>query len=564
MKRAVSGIRKSLYIALVALLTIQFSVVNFSQQASANMPTGNLLLDLRANNSNSYTGNNTTWFDLSGNSNNATFQGSPTWSSTLGGSFSMDGTDHFTLPAGFSNFNSGLTISVHANFGSSSTTRNWERLIDFGNGAANSNIVFARFDNTNDLTLEVFDGSTSRGYCRWTNGILENTWATYAVTLSGTTCTIYRDGSSGFSTAYNFVPQNISRSFNYIGRSNWSPDAYFDNGVADVAIYSRALSGTEVATVSSIQKDSTAPTITGPSSATGTTSSISIQENTTTVHTYTANETVSWVRSGTDNSFFSITSGGVLTITPRNFESPADSDLNNTYIVAITATDSAGLTRTQTLTVTITNVNEAPGITNSSSDPTATQTQAENITSVTTYAATDPDAGAVLRFSISGTDAADFSIDSVTGVLSFAITPDFEAPLDSDTNSAYIVVVTVSDGALTDTQTLTVNVTNANETSTVGAPTFSAATVKGVTLTISITSNVAGRARFFFNGKRIPTCLARSTTGSYPNFTVTCSWKPPVIGRHSVSASFTPTDNTFSATNSPVTTIQVTKRGSAR
>jgi hypothetical protein len=152
----------------------------------------------------------------------------------------------------------------------------------------------------------------------------------------------------------------------------------------------------------------------------------------------------------------------------------------------------------------------------------------------------------------------------VTGVLSFSITPDFEAPLDSDTNNAYIVVVTVSDGALTDTQTLTVNVTNANETSTVGAPTFSAATVKGVTLTISITSNVAGRARFFVNGKRIPTCLARSTTGNYPNFTATCLWKPPVIGRHSVSASFTPTDNTFSATNSPVTTIQVTKRGSAR
>ena len=310
--------------------------------------------------------------------------------------------------------------------------------------------------------------------------------------------------------------------------------------------------------------DTTAPTITGPSSATGATSSISIAESSTAVHTFTANETVSWSRSGTDSSFFTISSGGVLTIATRNFESPADADLNNTYIVIITATDSANNVTNQTLTVSITNVNETPSITNSSSDPTATLTQAENITSVTTYAATDPDAGAVLRFSISGTDAADFAIDSVTGVLSFAITPDFESPLDSDTNSAYIVVVTVSDGALTDTQTLTVNVTNANETSTVGAPTFSAATVKGVTLTISISSNVAGRARFFVNGKRIPTCLARSTTGSYPNFTVTCSWKPPVIGRHSVSASFTPTDNTFSSTNSPVTTIQVTKRGTTR
>lgn len=564
MKRAGSRNHKFLSAALVIFSVIQISAFHGISQASANMPSGSLLVDLRANGTSSFPGNSTTWSDQSGNSNNATLQGTPTWSTNLGGSFAMDGTDHFTLPAGFSDFRSGITISIHANFGSNSNTRVWERLLDFGNGSANNNFLFTRVGDTNDFGFEIYDGVTSRGICRWTNGILENTWATYAVTLDGTTCTLYRDGSWGHITAYAYLPSLISRSNNYIGRSNWGADAYFDNGIADVAIYNRALSGTEIATVSTIQKDSAAPTITGPSSATGTTSSISIQENTTAVHTFTANETVSWSKSGTDNSFFSITSGGVLTITARNFESPADSDLNNTYIVAITATDLASYTRTQTLTVTITNVNEAPSITNSSSNPTATLTQAENIRSVATYTATDPDAGAVLGFSISGTDSADFSIDSVTGVLAFAVNPDFEAPLDSDTNNAYVVTITVSDGTLTDIQTLTLTITNVNELSTVGAPTFSASTVKGVTVTISITSNVAGRARFFVNGKRIPVCLSRPTTGSYPNFTVTCSWKPPVTGRQSVSAAFTPTDNGFSATNSAATIIQVVKRGGTR
>jgi hypothetical protein len=564
MKRAGSRNHKFLSAALVIFSVIQISAFHGISQASANMPSGSLLVDLRANGTSSFPGNSTTWSDQSGNSNNATLQGTPTWSTNLGGSFAMDGTDHFTLPAGFSDFRSGITISIHANFGSNSNTRVWERLLDFGNGSANNNFLFTRVGDTNDFGFEIYDGVTSRGICRWTNGILENTWATYAVTLDGTTCTLYRDGSWGHITAYAYLPSLISRSNNYIGRSNWGADAYFDTGIADVAIYNRALSGTEIATVSTIQKDSTAPTVTGPSSNTGTTSSISIQENTTSVHTFTANETVSWSKSGTDNSFFSITSGGVLTITARNFESPADSDLNNTYIVAITATDLASYTRTQTLTVTITNVNEAPSITNSSSNPTASLSQAENTSSVTTYAATDPDAGAVLRFSISGTDAADFSIDSVTGVLTFAFTPDFEAPLDSDTNSAYIVAVTVSDGSLTDVQTLTVTITNVNESSTVGAPTFSGSAVKGVSVTISITSNVAGRARFFVNGKRIPACLSRPASGSYPNFTVTCSWKPPVTGRQNVSAAFTPTDNGFSASNSPVTIIQVVKRGETR
>jgi hypothetical protein len=310
--------------------------------------------------------------------------------------------------------------------------------------------------------------------------------------------------------------------------------------------------------------DATAPIITGPSSATGATSSISIPETATSVFTFTANESVTWSKSGTDGSFFTISAGGVLTITTRNFESAADSDSNNTYIVVITATDSASNATNQTLTVSITNVNEAPTISINSSATTHAVSQAENISSVLTYSATDVDAGTSLSWSISGTDAAAFSIVSGTGVLTFSSPPDFEGRVDSDLNNEYIVIVTVSDGALTDTQTLTVTITNVNESSTIGSPTFSGSTTKNATVTISITSNVAGRARFFINGKRIPNCLSRSTTGSYPNFTATCAWKPPVTGRQSVSATFTPTDNTFSVTNSPVATIQILKRTTTR
>ena len=67
-------------------------------------------------------------------------------------------------------------------------------------------------------------------------------------------------------------------------------------------------------------------------------------------------------------------------------------------------------------------------------------------------------------YSISGTDADDFSINSSTGVLSFSTTPNYESPADSDSNNSYVVVVTVTDnGSLTDTQTLTITVTNENE-----------------------------------------------------------------------------------------------------
>jgi hypothetical protein len=310
--------------------------------------------------------------------------------------------------------------------------------------------------------------------------------------------------------------------------------------------------------------DSTAPTITGPSSATGATSSISISENSTTVHTFTANESVSWSKSGTDGSFFTISAGGVLTITSRNFESPADSGGDNTYVVVITATDGASNATNQTLTVTITNINEAPTISTNGSGETHTVTQAENLSSVITYAATDVDAGSSLSFSISGTDSADFAINSSSGVLTFASNPDFEAPADSDTNNTYVVVITVSDGALSDTQTLTVNITNANESASINAPTVSGSVNKGVATTITVTLNSAGKVRFFVSGKRISNCLARSTTGSYPNFSATCLWKPPVTGRQNLTARVTPTDISFSAATSASTAVWVNKRASSR
>ena len=311
--------------------------------------------------------------------------------------------------------------------------------------------------------------------------------------------------------------------------------------------------------------DTTAPIITGPSSATGATSAKSISENSTAVHTFSANETVTWSNSGTDSTFFSITSGGVLTITARDFEAPADVGSNNTYEVTITATDLSSNVKTQVLTVTITNVNEAPRITNNSSSATFAFSQPENSTSVVTYQATDEDAGSSLSFSISGgSDSADFTINSGSGVLTFTSNPDFEAPADSDQNNTYIVEISVSDGLLSDTQTVTLTITNANETASLGAPTVSGTIYKGVISTISVSSTAAGRVAFFVGGKRISTCLSRATTGSYPSFTATCSWKPPVMGRQILTARITPTDLTFSASTSAGSEVRVFRRTNSR
>ncbi|WP_423274820.1 beta strand repeat-containing protein, partial [Arcobacter sp. YIC-464] len=107
--------------------------------------------------------------------------------------------------------------------------------------------------------------------------------------------------------------------------------------------------------------------------------------------------------------------------------------------------------------------NQAPTISNNSSNATATISVDENQTAVVDIDATDPDLGQTLTYSISGTDASSFDIDSTTGVITFKTAPDYE------TKSSYSITVKASDDStvsLSDTQALTVNINDVNEAPT--------------------------------------------------------------------------------------------------
>jgi T1SS-143 domain-containing protein len=131
---------------------------------------------------------------------------------------------------------------------------------------------------------------------------------------------------------------------------------------------------------------------------------------------------------------------------------------------AYTLIDGDGDTVGASLNLTVNNINAAPSITSNGGGAIAAINVAENLTAVTTVTATDPDAGTVLAYSISGgADAAKFAINASTGALTFVTAPNFEAPTDSGTNNVYDVIVQVTDGSLTDTQAVAVTVTNVNE-----------------------------------------------------------------------------------------------------
>ena len=203
------------------------------------------------------------------------------------------------------------------------------------------------------------------------------------------------------------------------------------------------------------------PLIQGPSNPAGSdTSSITKNENSTTVTTMAANIAVTWsINSGLDGDKFLIDAGGNLTFKGiPNFEIPTDSDSDNDYKVEIKALEGGGSFSTQTLTVTIQNVNEASPVIDTTNLTGTIEENAANSTVIYDVSASDADTTDVLSYSVSGTDSSLLNIDSDDGEIRLKSSANFE----SKNSYSFNIIVTDPDGSK-DTETVTVSVTDKNE-----------------------------------------------------------------------------------------------------
>ena len=147
-----------------------------------------------------------------------------------------------------------------------------------------------------------------------------------------------------------------------------------------------------------------------------------------------------------------------------DFENPQDADANNVYEIIVEVSDGITPRVTRAVAITISNLNEAAAIT---SGPTASTP--ENVSRLTTIyqaAATDPDAGTKLTWSIaSGADASFFNINATTGAVSFKSAPNFEVPMDAGMNNVYNLIVRASDGQVSTDKAVAITVTDVAEPS---------------------------------------------------------------------------------------------------
>jgi len=95
-------------------------------------------------------------------------------------------------------------------------------------------------------------------------------------------------------------------------------------------------------------------------------------------------------------------------------------------------------------------------------------------------------------------------------------------------------------------------------------PSNSKSAIYGTSTSITATVAAASKVTFFANNKRIAKCVKVQTTGTAPNITATCNWKPSQRGAVSIFAQAFPIDTSLTTARSSVLNISVRTRTVSR
>ena len=198
-----------------------------------------------------------------------------------------------------------------------------------------------------------------------------------------------------------------------------------------------------------------------------------------------------WSRGGADSSLFTLTGTGMSRTlafaSAPDFETPADADMDNVYMVTLQVSDGAEDMASMAVAITVTNVDELGTL----SGP-ETASINEGDTDLGTYMLTAIEGGPTVTWSVEGTDMSDFMLDMVEGsdmsrMLKFSSAPDYESPMggaDNDSNT-YMVTVKASAGGEMEMMEVTVEVTNVEEDGTVTLSSESPVVGSAVTATLT-------------------------------------------------------------------------------
>ena len=230
---------------------------------------------------------------------------------------------------------------------------------------------------------------------------------------------------------------------------------------------------------------------------------------------------VTYTLGGTDAASFDIVSStGQL-----QAKAALDYETKSSYEVTVTGTDTDGSVTT-TVSIDVTNVVELASAISGPASPSFMENQGGRVATYTASSEEDRDG---ITWSLSGADAADFSIDSPPGALRFHIDPvsprlfpeppDFEVPRDSDTGNTYnVTLVATAVGGATTNHAVTVTVTDEDDAGVISLPSTKPRVGHAYTVSLSDADTVSGAASWKWErsaGRGQWTTIEGAGTSSY-------------------------------------------------
>jgi len=185
--------------------------------------------------------------DSSSNAHVGTLVNGAVWvAGKKGNAVSLNGSDgHVSLPAGILVDIADFTIAAWVYWNAAT---NWARVFDFGANTNRYMMLAARGGSGVMRFAITLNGSDSEQGIDSTAALPTGQWVHVAVTLSGNVGTLYVNGSvAGTNTAMAFAPFRLGGTGqNWIGRSQFSADPYFNGKIDEFRIYRGALSAMQI------------------------------------------------------------------------------------------------------------------------------------------------------------------------------------------------------------------------------------------------------------------------------------------------------------------------------
>jgi hypothetical protein len=141
---------------------------------------------------------------------------------------SLDGKangDYFDIGDGYTEFTGNMTISLWVY---PTRAALWARFIDLGNGGGPDDILFGRRSSSQDVVFTQYTSVIQNvGQLTAPGALALDQWQFFALTVSGQTANLYRNGALVASGSLAAPVSNTRRVSNFLGRSNWTADEYF-------------------------------------------------------------------------------------------------------------------------------------------------------------------------------------------------------------------------------------------------------------------------------------------------------------------------------------------------